>query len=148
MVLGAVLFLGFVSLRAFQLRHAHPWLTIGWLWFLGTLVPVIGIMQVGSQAMADRYTYIPSIGLFIMIVWGVDRLTSQWPRRTAFLSFAGVIVLAACLAFTGIQVRLWKNSEVLFRHALETAPNNGIAHAALAEYLQINNQTDEAIDEY
>jgi Flp pilus assembly protein TadD len=109
-------------------RHRCSYLTTGWLWYLGTLVPVIGVVQVGAQSMADRYTYVPLIGLFIIIAWGVADLVSRWRyRRLALVVSAGLalVLLGTC---TWLQVRYWNNSITLFEHALDVADKNYLAH--------------------
>lgn len=114
----------YLALRAFR---DYPYLAVGWLWYLSTLVPVIGLVQVGAQARADRYTYIPIIGLFMMLAWGGADLLRKWPR----LKRAGIVVAAAgcssCFALTAVQAQHWRDSESLFRHALAVTSGNYIA---------------------
>jgi tetratricopeptide (TPR) repeat protein len=102
------------------LRHkrTRPYLMTGWLWFLGMLVPTIGILQVGVQAMADRFMYVPIIGLFIMGVWLVADVLERIPRRTAAMACTGAAAIAACIAISSLQLRHWKNSITLMEHAL------------------------------
>jgi tetratricopeptide (TPR) repeat protein len=115
-VAGALLLIAALSFVMWQQRPARPYLLVGWLWFLGTLVPVIGLVQVGAQARADRYMYIPMVGLAIMIAWLI-------PANRTFI-VATVCVCVACSAVTFAQVQYWRNSETLFRHAVEsTGPN-------------------------
>ena len=95
-----------------------PYLAVGWLWYIGTLVPVIGLVQVGSQAMADRYTYVPSIGLFILIVFGAADLAARFQIGKTWLAIAVGLALAGCLVVTRQQVGYWRSSETLFRHAI------------------------------
>ena len=133
---AAALILVLTALALWKARKA-PWFLVGWLWFLGTLVPVIGIVQVGRQAMADRYTYIPSIGLFLAVCWAlpalaVSRRCQRW--RTA-LAGATVLALLALTAATRTQVRCWSNGVTLFRHALAVTQGNYVAHVALAKSL-------------
>ena len=97
----------------------RPYLVTGWFWYLGTLVPTIGLVQVGSQAMADRYMYIPSIGLFVAVVWGLEDFLAGVPRKQELLAAAGSVALAGCLAFTWIQIQYWHDSLKLFRHAMD-----------------------------
>ena len=116
-----------ITLVALWQVRLRPYLLVGWLWFLGTLVPVIGIVQVGSQAMADRYTYIPLIGLFIGIAWMVQTVTARnpWLKRSAFM--AVLMLCVVCAALTRMQVGTWKNSFTLYQHALEVVPDNPVA---------------------
>jgi tetratricopeptide (TPR) repeat protein len=122
--LGAVLFLATLSYAAYRLRFRFPYLAVGWAWFLITLLPVIGLVQVGSQSMADRYTYIPLIGVFIAGVWGVSDLLAGWDRRKAILATAGGAVVLACAGATWTQLGYWKDEVVLYRHTLETTTGN------------------------
>jgi hypothetical protein len=130
---AAALLLVLTALALWKARKA-PWFLVGWLWFLGTLVPVIGIVQVGRQAMADRYTYIPSIGLFLAICWAVPAL-AVGRRWRPVLAGATVLALLALTAVTWAQVRHWSNSGTLFRHALAVTQGNYVAHVALARAL-------------
>ena len=111
----------------------RPYLLVGWFWFLGTLVPTIGLVQVGAQSMADRYTYIPSMGFFIMIVWGAADYEAAHPlwRKVSCLIAGGA--LAGCLLGTVIQIGYWRNSEVLFLHALAVSPDNYVAANSLGK---------------
>ena len=112
----------------------RPWLAVGWLWFLGTLVPVIGLVQVGAQSMADRYTYMPLIGVFIMIVWSLPAAafaTSNRGRVTASVAVVAVILMALA-AVTFAQIQVWKNTTTLFDHAVKVTEGNFMAHNLLA----------------
>jgi tetratricopeptide (TPR) repeat protein len=111
-----------------------PFLAVGWFWFVGTLVPVIGIVQVGSHAMADRYTYVPHMGLFIALVWGVCELAARWPSRKVVLGSLAVAALAGCAIVTSIQLSYWKDSGKLFDHALAVTQRNAVAHVQRAGY--------------
>jgi tetratricopeptide (TPR) repeat protein len=148
MTIGTLLFLGLVSLRVFQMRRSNPWLIVGWLWFLGTLVPVIGLIQVGSQSMADRYTYIPAIGVFVMVVWEIADLGRAWLGRNYFMGLAAGMALGGCLAVTWVQVRFWKNTETLLVHASKAAPGNLMAHIWLGQYLNDQGRPDDAVVEF
>jgi hypothetical protein len=146
-VLGAAaLILVLTALAMWKARKA-PWFLVGWLWFLGTLVPVIGIVQVGRQAMADRYTYIPSIGLSLAICWGVPAISASRRWRPA-LAGATVFALLTLTALTWIQVRYWSNSFTLFRHALAVTQGNYVAHVALAKSLAGQGDWAGAADEF
>ena len=133
-----------LSVLAFINFRKRPWLVVGWLWYLGALVPVIGIVQVGLQARADRYTYIPLIGIFIGITWGVADLTMAWPRRKIALAAAALMVVGACGGLASFQVRQWKNSETLFHHALAATTDNMIAHNQMGIALAAQGKNDEA----
>jgi tetratricopeptide (TPR) repeat protein len=130
----------------FVLRaRRQPFLIVGWLWYLGTLVPAIGLVQVGSQAMADRYTYIPSIGLFLLIVWGLNTLSDSWPHKRCWLAAAGTLALAGCLACTWGQLKCWQDSEKLFRHAIAVTTDNYIAYDGLGNALDASGKSDQAL---
>ncbi len=146
-LLGGVFLTG-ISMLLFMMRRHHPYLLMGWLWFLGTLVPVIGLVQVGEQAMADRYTYIPSLGVLILTIWGAYELARCWRYHAAGLSAAGSALIILCLVLTRQQLGYWKNSETLFRHTVEVTKNNYIAHIILGKALFDRNQTGDAISQY
>ena len=112
-----------------------PWLGLGWLWFVGTLVPVIGLVQVGAQAMADRYTYLPTIGLYVIIVWGIAAVASRIGRQVVARA-AGAAVVAILAIVTWVQLGYWKDHVTLFRHALAVEDGSGVAHGALSEGLR------------
>ncbi len=130
------------------MRQRCPFLVMGWLWYVGTLVPVIGLVQVGEQAMADRYTYIPSLGILILTVWGLYELTRRWRYPTWMLSVAGGAAIILCLGMTRQQLGFWQNDETLFRHALAVTQNNFLAHNGLGLALGARGHIDEAISEF
>ncbi len=134
-----------ISVLFWVRRRRYPFLLVGWLWFVGTLVPVIGLVQVGGQAMADRYTYIPSLGALVLIVWGTYELARRWHYGVVGLSVAGCAAIVLCLALTRQQLGHWKNTEALFRHALQVTENNCLAHNILGATLAARGQVDEAI---
>jgi tetratricopeptide (TPR) repeat protein len=142
-VAAALLVIG-SGLFTFWARR-HPCLLVGWFWFLGTLVPVIGLVQIGSQSMADRYMYIPSIGLFILVVWGLNDLFGSWPQKQKIVTLSGTVALAGCLACTWVQIKYWQDSISLFRHAMEVTTDNYVACACLAQALDAIGQEDEAL---
>jgi tetratricopeptide (TPR) repeat protein len=142
--LSGGLVLGLSSLVWVQ-RRRLPYLLVGWLWFVGTLVPVIGLVQVGAQAMADRYTYLPSLGVLILAVWGAHELTGSWRYQVRALWVAGGVAVVVCPLLTREQITYWKDSEALFRHALEVTQNNPLAHNGLGVALDEKGQIDEAI---
>lgn len=151
-LVAALLLLAAVSWLAVRHVKALPWLAAGWFWYLGTLVPVIGLVQVGAQSMADRYTYIPSIGLFVVIVWGtahgVEAISARLTRVRFATALAGGAVLIACAAATAWQVQYWRTGEALFRHALAVTPNNYAAEDGLATALCLSGKIDEGITHY
>jgi tetratricopeptide (TPR) repeat protein len=137
-----------VSLGVWRLRRSRPYLAVGWLWYVGTLIPVIGIVQVGSQAMADRYTYIPLIGLGIAVAWGASDACARLPGRRVVLPVAACAAIAALAATASVQIRHWRDSASLFRHALEVTRNNHVAHSYLGTALLERGQTADAIYHY
>jgi protein O-mannosyl-transferase len=147
-IVAAIFFLAAISDVAFRFRKRCPYLMMGWLWFLGTLVPVIGIVQVGAQGMADRYTYIPSIGLFIMICWGAFDLVNSWAGMPKWAPAAlSMATLAACGLVTSKQLQYWRDSGTLFSHALEVDPNSRVAMASYGLFLYEKGALPAAIRE-
>ena len=126
----------------------NPFLPVGWLWYLGTLVPVIGFVQVGRQAMADRYTYIPLIGLFIMIAWGISVLTARLPFRRSIVTAVALLVLIGSSLCTWKQLGYWRNDITLFGHAIQVVENNYVAHMNLGLAFFQRGNTEEAIKHY
>jgi tetratricopeptide (TPR) repeat protein len=140
----AIAILAALSLWFFRRAKREPYLLVGWLWFLGTLVPTIGLVQVGAQAMADRYMYIPSIGLFLLIVWCVAELAERRPAtRTAFAA-AGSAALIACLLITHAQIGYWRDSTSLFQHAVEVTKDNVVAYDHLGKAFMDQGQLERA----
>ena len=143
-VAGSVLLLIAVTAVCIVQIRKRPFLLMGWLWYLGTLVPVIGILQVGSQSLADRYTYVPYLGLFIMVVWGASSLADeQGFRRRAF----GVAATVAVLVLSGLSIRQvshWQNNETLYRHTLSVTTNNSLIEHNLCHYFVMEDRLDEA----
>jgi tetratricopeptide (TPR) repeat protein len=122
---AATLALAGISAAALVWRRRLPYLPVGWLWYLGMLVPVIGLVQVGGQAMADRYTYLPQIGIYLLLAWGACDLTSSWPLRRWVCGAAATAVLAALTVCGCWQTAYWQDSLTLWEHAETcTAPNN------------------------
>ncbi len=146
-LLASVLLLGITALLIVKWRR-YPFLLMGWLWYCGTLVPVIGLVQTGGQALADRHTYIPSLGVLILATWGAYELARHWRHHGITLLVAGSVALVCCMALTWQQIGYWKDSETLFRHALEVTENNYIAHYNLGDALLKKSQTDAAISQY
>jgi tetratricopeptide (TPR) repeat protein len=129
---AALLLLAWTALFLFRIRQ-NPYLIFSWLWFLGTLVPTIGIIQVGAQSIADRYTYIPSIGFSILVAWGACDLLNRWPEKKKFLPIAAALALAGCLGVTSIQINYWRNNIPLFLHAVEVTTDNYVAENCLGK---------------
>jgi Flp pilus assembly protein TadD len=144
----ATAILALISFVVIRSAKRHPYFLVGWLWYLGTLVPVIGLVQVGSQSMADRYTYVPLIGIFIMLAWGMRIAAGNDRIRRAALSAAAIVLLIACTAITRHQLGYWKDSITLFSHAAESVPDNCIAHEALGLVLAKSGRFDESITQY
>ena len=137
-----------ISLIAWVARKNAPFFLIGWLWFLGTLVPVIGLVQVGGQALADRYTYVPLIGVFIAIAYGADFLIQRFRLPQVAVSTVACAALIGCLCVTENQLQFWQDSEKLFTHAVEVTKNNAIAHINLGVALEGANRPADALAEY
>ena len=133
-LLAGGLLLGLSGL-VFAQRRRFPFLLMGWLWFVGMLVPAIGLVQVYGFAMADRYTYIPSLGVLILAVWGGYELARRWQPAVLALSVVGSAAIVLCLVVTRQQLGYWQDSESLFRHALEVTENNDFAHNSLGAAL-------------
>jgi tetratricopeptide (TPR) repeat protein len=146
-LLAGVLIVG-ISVLLFVKQRRYPFLLMGWLWFCGTLVPVIGLMQAGEQALADRFTYVPSLGVLILAIWGAYELTRRWRYQVIVLSVAGSAAIVLGIGLTRQQLGHWKDDETLFRHALEVTENNYFAHKVLGDALLKKGQTDEAINQY
>jgi Flp pilus assembly protein TadD len=144
-VISAALSLAMWSGLSIWRARQNPYLVVGWFWFLGTLIPTIGLVQVGSQSMADRYMYIPSIGLFILVVWGVNDFLNWRPHWRRITAFAGGVALAGCLVCTEIQLRYWQNSIKLFGHAIEATTDNFVAYTCLGETLSDLGMKKEAM---
>jgi tetratricopeptide (TPR) repeat protein len=147
---AAVLLLG-VSALAITLARRRPYALVGWFWYLGTLVPVIGIIQVGTQSMADRYTYLPLIGLFILVVWAAADVATWWPMPSWVLGAAGAAVLVACAAATFVELGYWKDSVTLFEHAIASTGDNWVAEDNLGLALANDPdkpRPDKALDHY
>jgi tetratricopeptide (TPR) repeat protein len=147
-VIAAAAVLIFISIIAWLARKRSPCLPVGWFWFLGTLVPVIGLVQVGGAALADRYTYFPLVGVFIAVAFGVRDLAGRFRFPKTAVAGAAALVLAACLLLTENQLRYWHDNESLFRHALAVTRDNDIAHVNLAFALERQGRFDEALAEY
>ncbi|MGA2282040.1 MAG: tetratricopeptide repeat protein, partial [Verrucomicrobiota bacterium] len=146
--LAAAAVLIFLSAAAWRTRKRSPYGLVGWLWFLGALVPVIGLVQVGGAAMADRYTYFPLIGVFLAVAFGIRDLANRFHFPKPAVIVAAVLVLAGCLVLTENQLRYWRDSESLFIHALAMTKDNYLAHLNLGTVFQNEGRLNEALAEY
>jgi Tfp pilus assembly protein PilF len=147
-VVLALLFLLIVSVILFLWHKTYPFALIGWLWFLGMLVPMIGLVQVGSQPRADRYTYLPEIGLYILATWGAMELFKRWRYERHVLLVAGLLLIGALVTRSYFQTSYWRNSETLWSHTIDVTRHNYIARNNLAGALLERGQFNEAIEHY
>lgn len=122
-----------------------PFLTVGWLWFLGTLVPTIGLVQVGAQSMADRYTYIPSIGFFAAVIWGINSLLQRHRLGPLIGIVLAVGTIFGCAVLTAKQISLWRDSITLFQHAFKVSPNNYVAATSLGKAFEMKGEDAQAL---
>ena len=146
-IAGAFLQMMIITFIAIRFISRHPYFIVGWLWYLGTLVPVIGIIQVGMQARADRYAYVPTIGLFIIIAWGLYGVAAKQRNRKIGFTLS-VVLCSALMVLTGLQVRYWADSHTLYGHALKVTKDNMLAHYNLGTILAEEGKTSEAIQHY
>jgi protein O-mannosyl-transferase len=137
-----------ISLIVLAQFRRRPFLPVGWFWYLGTLVPVIGLIQVGAQSMADRYTYVPMIGILVLLTWSVHDLTKNWRPQALVLSTVGAALVIVCIPLTRRQIGYWKNSSTLFQHALAVTAHNHVAYVHLGDYLFQQKSVDQAIEMY
>ncbi len=143
-ILSLLLLLG-ITAAAIALRKQRPYFITGWLWYLGMLVPVIGLVQVGWQSRADRYTYLPQIGLYIVAAWAVSDLTALWRRQRTILSAAAILTIAVLSWRAWVQTSYWRDSETLFMHALAVTSNNDVAENNLGIVFLRKGKLDDAI---
>ena len=134
-----------ISALAIVLRKKRPYVFTGWFWYVGMLVPVIGIVQIGEQGHADRYTYLPYIGLFLLIVCAAADLATTWHLRRQYLWLVASTAIAVLSYLAAAQTSFWKNSEILWRHALANTSLNPLAQANLGDALMRKGQLDDAI---
>lgn len=147
-VWAAVALILIISAAAFTLRRRMPFIFVGWFWFAGMLVPVIGLVQVGIQSMADRYTYLPSVGLLVALVWMPVHAVRSHARLRLLMAAAGCLIVAACVFATYFQVRIWRNSETLFGHAVQVTKNNYLAYNNLGFYFSKQGRRTEAMENF
>ena len=137
-----------ISVLVIRERHRRPYLAVGWLWYLGTLMPVAGLVQAGEQSMADRYTYLPLIGLFIIIAWGVADITQKLRHQRLVLAASTGVLLSAFMISAYSQAGHWRNSITLYKHTLSVTDDNWLAHNNLGVALAEHGSFDEAISHY
>ena len=147
-VAAAIAVLILISVGAWRARKGSPYGIIGWLWFLGMLVPVIGLVQVGGAAMADRYTYFSATGIFLAVTFGAAALARRFHVPGALLTAVAAGILAACLALTAHQLRYWRDAETLFRHAIAVTGENETAQLNLGAALQSKGDWRDALTHY
>ena len=145
---GALGLLLAISGIIFAFRRRRPYLVVGWLWYLGMMVPVIGIVQISYYAHADRYTYLPQIGLYLMLTWTAADLSSGWRHRRAVLGAVSAVILSALIYSAHMQVSYWQNSESLWTHTLACTARNYVAHMNLGKALKERGQIDAAMAHY
>jgi len=146
--IGSLLILLLLSATAILSARNHPYFMVGWFWFLITLVPVIGLLQVGGQSMADRYSYIPVIGLFIMTAWGVPELAKKLPHRDWILALLAGAVIIASTVLTWLQLGYWHDNTALYRHTLKVTTGNYLIYSNMGLAHQAEGDLDAAINEY
>jgi len=143
LIQSALLVLGVSLIAVWQVR-CKPYFFVGWFWFIGMLVPVSGVVLVGWQSMADRYTYLPLVGVFIAVAWGVPELAKRWPGHKKILAFSTAVSLLACAALSYIQVGYWRNNLSLYQHAAEVVPESAFVHFKLGTTLAEKGDYDAA----
>jgi tetratricopeptide (TPR) repeat protein len=146
-VVECILMLAAISLLAWRERRGNPYLLVGWLWFLLTLVPVIGLIQVGSQSMADRYSYFPLIGIFLAAAFTLQAIIGRFPWLKRGVVLASLIALVGCVGLTERQLTFWRDSETLFRHSINVE-DSAMARISLGVALQDKNEIDEAMRQF
>ncbi len=147
-VLVSVALLVLVSVLCLARWRSSPYLSVGWFWYLGMLLPVIGLIQAGGQAHADRYAYLPQIGLSVALGWGIVELTKPWPSRRYWLSGAAAVVMALLMARSWSQIRVWRDSESLWSHALAVTPDNLVARFNLGHVVGQQGRYQEAVEHF
>jgi tetratricopeptide (TPR) repeat protein len=144
----AALILLVISAAAWRWRKSRPYFLVGWLWFVGMLVPVSGLVQVGGAAMADRYTYLPLVGVFIAVTFAAAEIAARFPATRRFFCAGAIVILAGCILAAEKQLTFWKNSEALFRHDLDVAEDNDVAHNDLGLVLEERGDWAGALDQF
>lgn len=148
LVFGSAILLVGITTSVIVAAKRYPYLLVGWLWYLGALLPVIGLIQVGIQARADRFTYIPLIGPFMMVAWGASDLAVHWPRRREVLNTAAIAVVLACTVTARAQAGYWRDSLTFWQHTVDVTTDNARAHGNLGLLLVDLGRPSEAIVHY
>lgn len=147
-VILALVLLWVVTIFLFLQRHRSPFLIVGWLWFLGMLVPMIGLVQVGAQPRADRYTYLPAIGLYVLAVWGVARLTPGLTRSRTLIAVLGAVIIFSLSVRSFLQTWYWRDSETLWQHTVDITSANHVAENGLGNAFFDEGRLSDAIAHY
>jgi len=148
---AALAFIIIVAISALVLRvwRTRPYYAVGWFWYLGTLVPTIGLVQAGLQSHADRYTYVPMIGLLIMLAWGAVDAVRQWPQIRTMVAAAGAAACVVCMGVASSQTSYWRDTPTLFQHAIEVTQDNWLAQYTLGYYdMSVLGRFDDAISQF
>jgi len=144
-IAAALVLLAAISIAVVYSSRCRAWLFVGWFWFIGMLVPTIGLVQVGIQSMADRYTYLPLVGIFVMLAWTGAEIATKFRSYSKAVAVLGLMVLfGGLLLMTSFQLRSWRDSETLFQHAIAVTKNNYFAHNMLGRVLADRGRFDEA----
>ncbi|MGB3399547.1 MAG: tetratricopeptide repeat protein [Candidatus Deferrimicrobiaceae bacterium] len=147
-IAGAAALVGGITILVLRMARRRPYLVFGWFWYLTTLLPVSGLIQVGGQSMADRYTYVPLIGIFVMISWGVADMASSWRLRAPALAATAFVALFVLAFVSWRQAAYWQDDRTLFSHAIDVTSDNYLAELNLGVALERGNKVDEAIPHY
>ena len=147
-IAGSLIFLIAVTVWVLRRFKSAPYLWVGWFWFLGSLVPVIGFVKAGFQEIADRYTYFPLIGIFIMVVWGLAEMVERWKVLAKAVQLAGAVLVAVLMLVSWNQTRTWENSVTLFRHTVDHTERNDFAHNNLGFALLRRGETEASIVQF
>src|SRR5262245_42034479 len=144
-VLASLFVMVLLTAGAYALRRGHPWLLVGWLWYCGMLVPVIGLIQIGDYAMADRYTYLPLVGIFLAVVWEIADLVDRKPAWRPLAAAGAAVVLIGSAWLARVQVGFWRNSAAVYERALAVTQDNAYIESSLGSLLTTQGQFDAAI---
>jgi cytochrome c-type biogenesis protein CcmH/NrfG len=145
MSIFSFIFIVVITIVALIVGRKHGYVPVGWFWYLGMLAPVLGLVQVGLQGRADRYTYLPHIGLYLLITWGIVDFSARWPYRRQILGAAAVVLVGVFMWRSQMQAKVWHDTETFWQHALAVTSRNHLAHAALGEIALSRHRLDEAI---